>query len=37
MENDYKSMQEDMIYGQSLSFRELIDKVIKLNHDINQM
>lgn len=36
-ENDYKSMQEDMIYGQSLSFRELIDKVIKLNHDINQM
>lgn len=36
-ENDYKSMQEDMIYGNSLSFRELIEKVIKLNYTINQM
>lgn len=36
-ENDYKSMQENMIYGASLPFRELIDKIVKLNHYINQL
>lgn len=35
-ESDYKSMQEDMIYGDSLSFSELIEKVSQLNNYINQ-
>ena len=34
---DYNSMQEDMIYGDSLVFNELIDKIVKLNDFINKM
>lgn len=34
---DYKIMQGSMIYGKSLTFNELIDKVKQLNEKINQL
>lgn len=34
---DYESMQEEMIYGESLPFDEMIDQLKKLNQRINQM
>lgn len=33
--NDYEIMQENMIYGDSLPFDELIEKIQKLNNKIN--
>ncbi len=36
-EADYKTMQEQMIYGDSLSFRELIEKLTALTAKINAM
>jgi predicted nucleotidyltransferase component of viral defense system len=35
-EKDYKIMQEDMIYGESLPFGELIKRIKKLKEKINQ-
>jgi Nucleotidyl transferase AbiEii toxin, Type IV TA system len=34
-ENDYKKMQENMIYGESLSFASLIKKLSELQSEIN--
>lgn len=34
--NDYKKMQQDMIYGDSLPFEELIEQIKKLKERINQ-
>jgi len=34
---DYEAMQETMIYGNALSFKDLIDKIRQLNKAINQM
>ena len=34
---DYEVMQETMIYGESLPFSMLIDKIRKLNERINEM
>ena len=34
---DYEVMQETMIYGDSLPFSQLIDKIRKLNEQINGM
>ena len=34
-EKDYQLMQENMIYGDSLSFKELIDRIRELNHRFN--
>jgi hypothetical protein len=34
-EKDYILMQENMIYGDSLSFKELIDRIRELNHRFN--
>lgn len=34
---DYETMQETMIYGMSLSFNKLIDKIKQLNEKINKM
>jgi hypothetical protein len=34
-ENDYKQMQENMIYGKSLSFVSLIKKLSELQSEIN--
>lgn len=36
-ENDYKSMQENMIYGSSLPFNQLISKLKEFNHKINNL
>ena len=36
-EADYQEMRESMIYGQSLSFDELINRLIRLQHKINIM
>jgi hypothetical protein len=36
-ENDYKTMQKSMIYGASLPFNELIDKLKGLNKQINKI
>lgn len=35
--NDYRSMQESMIYGESVSFKELIDRMSELMKRINQL
>nr|WP_255737312.1 nucleotidyl transferase AbiEii/AbiGii toxin family protein [Cognataquiflexum nitidum] len=36
-EDDYKTMQEQMIYGDSLSFKELIEKLKTLRAQINKL
>jgi predicted nucleotidyltransferase component of viral defense system len=36
-QQDYETMQETMIYGQSLPFNELIDKIKQLNERVNQI
>ncbi len=36
-QQDYETMRETMIYGNSLSFNELIDKIEQLNERINQI
>lgn len=36
-ENDYKEMQENMIYGNSMSFKSLIDKIIAINLSANNL
>jgi hypothetical protein len=35
-QKDYETMRETMIYGYSLSFNKLIDKIKQLNVRINQ-
>ena len=34
---DYETMQETMIYGESLSFNKLIDRTKQLNEQINKI
>ena len=34
---DYRLMQESMIYGDSLPFNQMIDKLHQLNEEINRM
>lgn len=34
---DYKAMQSSMIYGKTLSFDELIDRIRQLNKKVNQI
>jgi hypothetical protein len=34
---DYETMRETMIYGESLQFNKLIDKIKQLNERINHM
>ena len=34
--NDYKKMQQDMIYGDSSPFEKLIEQIKKLKEKINQ-
>ncbi|MDR1584595.1 MAG: nucleotidyl transferase AbiEii/AbiGii toxin family protein, partial [Prevotellaceae bacterium] len=36
-QQDYKTMRETMIYGESLPFDKLIDKIKQLNEKINQI
>ena len=36
-QKDYEAMRETMIYGDSLSFNKLIDKIKQLNEKINQI
>jgi hypothetical protein len=36
-QQDYEIMQRTMIYGDSLSFNKLIDKIKRLNEQINQI
>jgi hypothetical protein len=36
-QQDYEAMRETMIYGESLSFNELINKIKMLNERINRM
>ncbi|MDR1653905.1 MAG: nucleotidyl transferase AbiEii/AbiGii toxin family protein [Prevotellaceae bacterium] len=36
-QRDYETMRETMIYGESLSFGKLIDKIKQLNERINQL
>jgi hypothetical protein len=36
-QQDYETMRETMIYGNSLSFNELIDKIKQLNERINSI
>jgi hypothetical protein len=36
-EKDYKTMQEEMIYGESLSFEQLILQIKELKHRINNL
>jgi hypothetical protein len=34
---DYETMQRTMIYGESLPFNKLLDKIKQLNEKINQL
>jgi hypothetical protein len=34
---DYETMQKTMIYGESLPFSKLLDKIKQLNNEINQL
>ena len=36
-QKDYETMQETMIYGESLSFNKLIDRIKQLNEKINKI
>ena len=36
-QQDYETMQETMIYGESLSFDKLIEKIKQLNEKINKV
>ena len=36
-QTDYETMQETMIYGESLPFNKLIDKIKQLNQKINKI
>jgi len=36
-ENDYMEMQENMIYGKSLPFKELIDKILDKTQQVTRV
>jgi hypothetical protein len=36
-QQDYETMQETMIYGESLNFKKMIDKIKRLNEKINNV